>query len=62
MNHTDDEGYMQRAIVLASEAQAERGDAPIGCVIVLNGKVAGECASLCHRPGEDVPATEQGNI
>ncbi|SRR5258706_9379837 len=37
----DDEQYMRRALELAQRAQAE-GEVPVGAVVVLDGKIAGE--------------------
>ena len=37
----DDEDFMRRALDLAQRAQAE-GEVPIGCVVVLDGKIVGE--------------------
>ena len=36
-----EERYMRRALELAQEA-AEHGEVPVGCVIVLHGKIVGE--------------------
>ena len=38
----DDEFYMRRAIELASQGEHSPGGGPIGCVIVLGGKIIGE--------------------
>jgi tRNA(adenine34) deaminase len=38
----EDETWMQRAIALARQADAARGQNPIGCVIVRDGKIVGE--------------------
>jgi tRNA(adenine34) deaminase len=37
-----DEVFMRRAIQLAEAASGRRGAAPIGCVIVLDGRIVGE--------------------
>jgi len=37
----NDEEFMRRALELAQRAQAE-GEVPIGCVVVLDGKIVGE--------------------
>ena len=42
MAQDTDETFMQRAIALAREGQAAPGGSPIGCVIVLDGRIIGE--------------------
>ncbi len=42
MATSEDEAFMRRAIELARQGERMPGAAPIGCVIVLNGKVIGE--------------------
>lgn len=37
----DDEGYMQRALALAAEAQ-RAGEVPVGALLVLNGEILGQ--------------------
>ena len=37
-----DTDFMRRAIALAQEAQSKPGASPIGCVIVLDGRIVGE--------------------
>jgi tRNA(adenine34) deaminase len=37
----DDEGFMRRALELARQAQAE-GEVPVGAVVALEGRIAGE--------------------
>jgi tRNA(adenine34) deaminase len=37
----NDEDFMRRALELAQRAQAE-GEVPIGCVVVLDGRIVGE--------------------
>jgi tRNA(adenine34) deaminase len=46
-----DNAWMQRAIALARQADPGRGQNPIGCVIVRDGKIIGEGCNevdLCH--------------
>ncbi len=38
----DDESHMRRAIALAQAGARDPGGSPIGCVIVLDGKIIGE--------------------
>jgi len=38
----DDETFMRRAIALARQGDRDPGGSPIGCVIVLDGRVIGE--------------------
>ncbi len=48
-----DVAFMQRALALAHEAKAKPGTSPIGCVIVLDGKVVGEAhneVGMRHDP------------
>ncbi len=50
---TRDIGYMRRAIALAQEGQRTPGAAPIGCVIVMDGRVVAEGhneVALRHDP------------
>jgi tRNA(adenine34) deaminase len=37
-----DEGYMRRALAWAEEARTRPGTSPIGCVVVLDGRIVGE--------------------
>jgi len=39
---SDDEHFMRRAIALAKQGDRRPGGSPIGCVIVLDGKIIGE--------------------
>jgi tRNA(adenine34) deaminase len=39
---TDDERFMRRALELALHAQEEHEEVPVGAVLVLDGKIAGE--------------------
>ncbi len=39
MNDADDENFMRRAIAVATEHGSDPSLSPIGCVIVLDGKV-----------------------
>ena len=41
-NATQDIAYMRRAIALAQEGRDEQGASPIGCVIVMDGRIVGE--------------------
>lgn len=48
-----DERHMRRALALAEQGRATPGASPIGCVIVLDGKVVGEAhneVALQHDP------------
>ncbi|TLU71525.1 nucleoside deaminase [Lichenicoccus roseus] len=53
---TDDEtsiAYMRRALALAEAGQGAPGSSPIGCVIVLDGRIVGEAhneVGLRHDP------------
>ena len=42
MFSAEDEAHMRRAIILAREGDRDPGGSPIGCVIVLDGKIVGE--------------------
>jgi tRNA(adenine34) deaminase len=42
MTSDTDEAFMRRAIELAREGDRDPGGSPIGCVIVLDGKIVGE--------------------
>jgi tRNA(adenine34) deaminase len=42
MTSDTDEAFMRRAIALAREGDRDPGGSPIGCVIVLDGKIIGE--------------------
>ena len=42
MFSTEDESHMRRAIALARQGDRDPGGSPIGCVIVLDGRVVGE--------------------
>jgi len=44
----DDEPFMRRALELAREA-AREGEVPVGCVVVVDGKVAGEGRNMRER-------------
>ncbi|MCQ8279113.1 nucleoside deaminase [Acetobacteraceae bacterium KSS8] len=54
MPPTDDDAFwMQRALTLARNGKNSRGGGPIGCVILLDGKVVGEAhneVSADHDP------------
>lgn len=48
-----DRFYMRRAIALAQEAAAKPGASPVGCVIVLDGRIVGEAhneVGMRHDP------------
>jgi tRNA(adenine34) deaminase len=46
MTNSEDLGFMQRAIELAREGERDPAGSPIGCVIVLDGRVIGEGYNL----------------
>jgi tRNA(adenine34) deaminase len=48
MTHNTDETFMRRAIALAREGDRDPGGSPIGCVIVLDGKIIGEGFNETH--------------
>jgi tRNA(adenine34) deaminase len=41
MSAADDAAYMRRALELAARAQ-EEGEVPVGCIVVIEGRVVGE--------------------
>jgi tRNA(adenine34) deaminase len=49
MPDSTDEAYMRRAIALAREGDRDPGGSPIGCVIVLDGRIIGEGYNLTHE-------------
>ncbi len=48
MADNTDEDFMRRAIALAREGERNPGGSPIGCVIVLDGRVIGEGHNMTH--------------
>lgn len=58
MEHQD---YMARALALA-EAAAERGDVPVGCVIVKDGEIIGEGRNRREENGDATAHAEMEAI
>jgi tRNA(adenine34) deaminase len=59
MADNTDEAFMRRAIALAREGDRDPGGSPIGCVIVLDGKIIGEGFNLTHK---DHDPTAHGEV
>lgn len=57
MELTKDELYMKEAIALAKHA-ASLGEAPVGCVIVLDGEIIGRGYNLREREGDPLAHAE----